>query len=1183
MYPDSKLRVFAAAIFLLSVFGKVHSSEPLTSIGKVDFKSEIRPILSNRCFICHGPDEGHVESGLRLHEYARATSPADSGSRAIVPGNVTESELIRRIISDDESERMPPPHIGAKLSEREIDLFKSWVASGAEYSKHWSFDEIKSPNLETAAIEKAFPAWQSSPIDLLVFKKLTERNWKPSPEADRQTLLRRLTLDLTGLPPTLEQQSAFRSNSSEQAYEQLVDDLLASPALGEHWGRKWLDLARYADSAGYADDPPRTIWAYRDWVIKAINDGMPFDQFTIEQLAGDLLPNPTDEQLVATAFHRNTLTNNEGGTNDEEFRNVAVVDRVNTTMAVWMGVTMACAQCHSHKFDPITHAEYFQVFAILNQTKDADRTDESPTLEWFTHEQRREQAATGNELSKVELALSTPDETLKPEQQSWADSLRDPIQWQSTKPESAKAKSKSPITIQDTGNLKVDAIADKDTYTIDLAIPKETAIDALTCIQIRSIPDPSLPNGGAAIGDGNFVLTSLTASLIGVGEKSTIGRVVRIELLGENKILSLGEVQVFAGDEIVSKGAKATQSSTDYDGNAERAVDGNTSGKYADNSTTHSASSTNPWWEVDLGKDNSIDKIIVWNRTDAEVMSRLAGAKLSILTEDRKTIWETLLEKPKASQTFEIQPSIQVPFADANADYAQAGFPPSNAIDADAKSGWAVGGSIDQPHQLNIAIQSSKLKERTSTSALTGNVSLRLTLKFESSYRRALLASFAIGLTTDVRAERMVGLPTNISKILSMTPDSMSNADRDALHLHYVSAIAPTRQTLRNSRDSLSQKLAGIKPTTTVPILSELAPDKLRPTHIQLRGNYKVKGDLVSPDVPKAFHAWKPASSDGNPPKMDRLQFARWLMQPDNPLTARVIANRYWETFFGVGIVRTSEEFGSQGDLPSNPQLLDHLASDLIRSGWDMKRFIRNIVLSAAYRQRSFVSPLRYEEDPENVFVSRGPRFRVSAEQVRDMALASAGLLSQRLYGPPARPPQPALGLTAAFGGKTDWDTSKGEDRFRRGLYTLWRRSNPYPSMATFDAPNREVCVLKRDRTNTPLQALVTLNDPAFVEAAQGLARRIVVYDLPAGSLADRSQRVFELALSRNPIPREIESIEKLYQETRSELEKDLDRAKKLATEPIGPLPLNSDAVELATWTTICNVILNLDEFLMTP
>ena len=1167
---------------LLLPLERTHATEPLTTPNNVNFKTDIRPILSNRCFACHGPDESKVESGLRLDEFESATSPADSGLRALVPGKVSESELIRRIVSNDESERMPPPHFSAKLTDREAELFKTWVASGAKYSKHWSFDQIQTPRVESSVPVDSFPTWQNSPIDLLVLKKLRELSWQPTQVADRGTLLRRLTLDLTGLPPTLEQQSAFNDKSSSQSYEQLVDELLSSPALGEHWGRKWLDLARYADSAGYADDPQRTIWAYRDWVIQAINEGMPFDQFTIEQLAGDLLPNPTDEQLVATAFHRNTLTNNEGGTNDEEFRNVAIVDRVNTTMAVWMGVTMACAQCHTHKFDPITQTEYFQVFAILNQTKDADRTDESPTLKWFTQEQRRDQEKTQKELSEIELALIAPDETLKPEQQTWAAELRTPIHWQTIKPESAKAKSKSPISFQDNGIIKVDAIADSDTFTIELPIPSSVAVDSLSGLQLRSIPDAALPNGGAAIGDGNFVLTNLAATLVSVDSNSTSGRFVRIELSGEKKILSLAEVQVFSNDENISKGGKATQSSTELDSNPERAIDGNTSGKFAENSTTHTATSTDPWWEVDLGKVSSIDKIAVWNRTDAEVANRLTGARITVLSEDRKTLWESSIDKPKASQSFEIQPSIQIPLLDANADYAQEGFSPSNAIDGDAKTGWAVGGSVNQPHQLNVSFRMGKLRDLTVANKLTGTVSLRLTLRFESSYRRAVLASFSIGLSTDVRAERMIGLPTNIARILSLEPDALSVSDKDSLHSYYVSTIALSRQALRDRRDSLRKIISDIKPTTTVPILSELPTDQQRQTHIQIRGNYKVQGDLVSPDVPKAFHPWQHAKLDV-PPKMNRLEFARWLMQPDNPLTARVIANRYWETFFGVGIVRTSEEFGSQGDLPSNPELLDHLASELIRNSWDTKRFIRNIVLSAAYWQRSSVSPQRFEEDPDNVYVSRGPRFRVTAEQVRDMALASAGLLSQRLYGPPARPPQPSLGLTAAFGSKTDWETSKGEERFRRGIYTLWRRSNPYPSMATFDAPNREVCVLKRDRTNTPLQALVTLNDPVYVEAAQGLARRIVVYDLPTGSLEERLERVFQLALSRHPNARESEALAKLYRETRNELSSDNDRAIKLATEPIGPLPANADPVELATWTTICNVILNLDEFLMTP
>ena len=1189
--PATSMQTHFPAVYLalLAFLGISHltttASEPNSDPAKIDFKTDIRPILSNRCFACHGPDEAHVESGLKLHQFEAAVAPADSGARAIVPGNVDESELIRRITSDDETVRMPPPHFGGKLTAKEAEVFKAWIASGAKYSKHWSFDQISNPHVAAKTTQEAFPNWHHSAIDSLVLDKLGERGWKPSPQASRATLLRRLHLDLTGLPPTPEQQLVFENDLEPLAYERLVDSLLASPTMGEHWGRKWLDLARYADSAGYADDPPRTIWAYRDWVIKAINDGMPFDEFTIEQLAGDLLPNPTAEQLVATAFHRNTLTNNEGGTNDEEFRNVAIVDRVNTTMAVWMGVTMACAQCHSHKFDPISQKEYFQVFAIFNQTKDADRTDESPVHQWFTPEQREEQSQLQKELSQVEIALKSPDESLIPQQNAWADALREPIAWHTLKPDLARAKSKSPISILENGNLKVDAIADSDTYTIEVPVPPGIEGDDLTGLQICSIPDASLPNGGAAIGDGNFVLTNVTAALVDSEAKAARGRIVRIELLGENKILSLGEVQVFSNDENVAKGAKASQSSTGFEGKANRAVDGNTSGKYTDNSTTHTDSSADPWWEVDLGKDASIDKIVVWNRTDGDVGGRLNGAKVTILNEQRKAVFETSLDKPKASETVDIQQSIAVTFSMANADYFQEGFLPNNSIDADSKTGWAVGGAIEKPHQLNLAIDGSKLKKRPADSKSTEpkNRKLRLTLKFESSYRRALLASFALRLTNDSRASQLIGLPNDVPRIIAIDPSKRSMDDLNTLHSYFVSTVVPSRQPLRNARESLSKKLASIKPTTTVPIMSELPQNKQRQTHIQLRGNYKALGDLVEPGLPQAFHAWQSDSKGGESPKLNRLDFAKWLMHPDNPLTARVLANRYWEAFFGVGIVRTSEEFGSQGDLPSNPELLDYLAGELIRNGWDTKRFIRSIVTSATYQQQSSVTPKRYEDDPDNVFVSRGPRFRVSAEQVRDMALASAGLLSQRIHGPPVRPPQPSLGLTAAFGSKTDWETSKGEDRFRRGLYTLWRRSNPYPSMATFDAPNREVCVLRRDRTNTPLQALVTLNDPAFVEAAQGLARRIIIYDLPTGTFDQRLEHAYRLTLSRSPLASENQAIAKLVEETKSALQTNAEQALKLATDPIGPLPANANAVELATWTTLCNVILNLDEFLMTP
>jgi hypothetical protein len=1182
---------FPAWIVLLSLLGTVaRSADPPTSIDaspdrprEISFKTDIRPILSNRCFACHGPDEAKIESGLRLDKLDSATSPADSGATAIVPKRIDQSEMIRRISSEDESVRMPPPHFGGKLSEREITLLRDWIAQGAEYSKHWSFDAIA--NVAPMPNGNRDDAWQHSPIDLLVKRKLDERGWTPSLRAKPEALLRRLSLDLVGLPPTLAQRQAFLECNDDRAYERLVDEMLASPAFGEHWGRKWLDLARYADSAGYADDPQRTIWGYRDWVIRAINSGMPFDQFTVEQLAGDLLPNPTDDQLVATAFHRNTLTNNEGGTNDEEFRNVALVDRVNTTMAVWMGLTMACAQCHSHKFDPISQKEYFQVLAIFNQTEDADRTDESPVLKWFSPEQRQQRLETQNELDRIQRELTAPDPSLQTEQDAWANPLREPLRWLEIIPTSAKARSKSVIQIREQGQLRVDTITDTDAYSLELPIPTELSLDNLSGIQITSLPDASFPNQGAAIGDGNFVLTGVTASLVETEHASIEGRYVRIDLPGEKKILSLAEVQVFADGVNIARNGKATQSSTDFGGPAEYAIDGQTSGKYTDKSTTHTASSSSPWWEVDLGKVVSVEKIEVWNRTDGLVSDRLAGAKVSILSEDRKTLWESIIETPKASQAMEIKRTLTIPLLAANADYAQEGYPAANAIDKDGKSGWAVGGAVDQSHRLFVALDVPKWKKQLADQPMMGLVGLRLSLKFESTTRRAVLASFSVQLSQDPRTASIAMLPSNVTRAIAKETGSQSDSEKKLLHEFYVSTIASSRSNMRSQRDALTKRLAEIKPTTTVPIMRELSENKRRKTHIQIRGNYKVHGDLVGADVPRAFHPWKPSSSDAaaTEGRINRLQFAEWLMQEDNPLTARVIANRYWENFFGVGIVRTSEEFGSQGDLPSNPELLDYLAMKLIRQGWDTKRFIKDLVLSESYRQSSAVTESRYEEDPDNLYASRGPRFRVSAEQIRDMALSVAGLLSHRMFGPPTQPPQPSLGLKAAFGSKTDWDTSKGEDRFRRGIYTLWRRSNPYPSMATFDAPNREVCVLRRDRTNTPLQALVTLNDPAFVEAAQGLARRIVLHELPQGTLEQRIELAIQLALSRDPKPNEILALAQLVHDTRDELERNRDQAEKLATEPLGKLPSGADSIELATWTTLANVILNLDEFLMTP
>jgi mono/diheme cytochrome c family protein len=780
--------------------------------AQVDFNRDIRPILSNHCHKCHGPDAQQRKGGadgLRLDVREAATADL-GGYAAIVPGNLEKSELVRRITSTDADERMPPKESGKTLSPREIDLLRKWVEQGATYAQHWSYLKPVRPPLPSVKRSD----WPRNEIDYFILSRLEQEQLSPAAEADHAALLRRVSLDLTGLPPSLDDLRTFavppsllpsvslsggqdgeterQSDGGKDRYEAYVDKLFNSPAYGEHWARAWLDLARYADSAGYADDPPRTIWPFRDYVIQSLNANQPLDQFTIEQIAGDLFPNPTDEQLTATAFHRNTLTNNEGGTNDEEFRNVAVVDRVNTTLAVWMGTTIACAQCHSHKYDPISQEEYFRLFAFFNNTADADKRDESPLLERYSPEQ----------------------------------------------------------------------------------IEKRTKLEA------------------------------------------EIAELEKEKVEGE---------------------------------------------------------------------------------------------------EDKKK------------------------------------------------------------HNEKIAAAKKRLSE--------------------------------------------------------------------------------------------------IKPYLSVPIQRELLTDKRRVTKLQHRGNYLDVGQEVTAGTPAAF----PPLPDGAP--ADRLALARWLVSPENPLTARVFANRFWEQIFGIGLVATSEEFGSQGELPSHPELLDWLATELVRLNWDQKAFLKLLVMSAAYRQSSRVTPELAARDPDNPLLARGPRVRLSAEMVRDQALAVSGLLSPKMYGPPVKPPQPSIGLNAAFGSGIDWQTSAGEDKHRRGLYTTWRRSNPYPSMATFDAPNREVCTLRRSRSNTPLQALVTLNDPVYVEAAQALARRIVKEG--GVETTARIDFAFRVCLARSPSPAEASRLSRLVEESLADFRSDQASAKKLTTEPLGPAPEGADIAEMAAWTVAANVMLNLDEMLM--
>ena len=1137
--------------------------------GTIDFNRDIRPILSNACLKCHGPDakgrQGGGPDGLRLDLEEHALADL-GGYAAIVRGKPDDSDLIRRVTTEDEDLRMPPPASGRRFNEREVALLRKWIEQGAPFARHWSYTKPVRPPVP----EVQDRAWPRNAVDSFLLARLEREGLHPTPEADRYALIRRVTLDITGLPPTLEEVDQFLADSSPEAYDKLVERLLASPAYGEHWARMWLDLARYADSAGYADDPPRTIWAYRDYVIRSLNANKPFDQFTVEQLAGDLLPNPTDDQLIATAFHRNTLTNNEGGTNDEEFRNVALVDRVNTTLAVWMGTTMNCAQCHNHKYDPLSQEEYFRFFALLNNTEDADRGDEGPLLTLWSDEQKQQKAEWQAEIDQLEQTVQTPTPELLAAQARWEQAFAQDLDWQVLKPAATQSQAGATMSTLDDNSVLAAGDAKTDVYTLEFTLGRQPAsggeFTSLSALRLEALPHESLPGGGPGHAAGNFVLSRVVATVTPPQDERPAARFVRVELPGRQKMVSLAEVQVFRGADNLALQGQATQSSTDFDGPAQLAIDGNTNGHYDEGkSTTHTAVSDDPWWELDLQSAQPIDRIVLWNRTDNNLHTRLAGLRLLVLNENRQPVWErTVTEPPHPSAEFAVSGARSIAFAAAYADFSQSGFEPLHVLnnpDPDSK-GWAISPQLGQPHALTLIAAAPVL--------IPADSRLTVVLEQVSKFERATLGRLRLATTADARAADFARTPPGVLAILK-TPATQRSESQQAELTRYFLSISEELKAARERLEQLRKQLAEIKPATTVPILRELPPGQRRKTHVQFRGNFLDLGPEVEPGVPAAFHALPSGAA------ADRLGLARWLVDENNPLTARVVVNRYWEQLFGIGIVRTSEEFGSQGELPTHPELLDWLATEL-QQHWDLKHLVRLLVTSAAYRQSARVTPELQERDPDNVLLARGPRFRLPSEVIRDQAMAVSGLLSRKLYGPPVKPPQPALGLSAAFGSGIDWKTSEGEDRYRRALYTTWRRSNPYPSLAAFDAPNREVCTLRRDRTNTPLQALVTLNDPVYIEAAQSLARRMLAV---AGPIGDKIHHGFRLCVARPPSDGEVARLAELHHAAREHFARAADQGRQFATDPLGPPPEGVEMVDLAAWTLVGNVLLNLDEMLM--
>ena len=1014
------------ALSLLALSANLRGVEP------VNFAREIRPILSNNCFHCHGPDDknrkGNGDKGLRLDTAEGAFASIDSGF-ALVAGHPEKSALLERILSHDKDEVMPPPKTGKKLTPNEVDLLRRWIQEGAGYSGHWAYiNPVQSPVPEVSE-----SGWNVSAVDRFLFSRLQAEGLRPSAESDRETLVRRVALDLTGLPPSAEEVDTFKSDTAPDAFGRLLDRFLAKSSFGEHWARVWMDLARYADSAGYPSDPGRSIWAFRDYVVRAFNSNKPFDQFTIEQLAGDLLPEPTEEQIIATAFHRNTMTNNEGGTSDEEFRNAAVIDRVNTTWSVWMGTSMACAQCHTHKFDPITQNEYFGFFAILNQTEDADRNDEAPLHQFLLPEEKERKKSLEARSAALEALFKAPVAEWKRGFSDWDASYPRNVHWESPVPTNVLSSNGVQSIVRGDGSVFVPA-SDKggDSISVQFAVNSGD----LAALQLTSVTDKSLPGGGSSRGaNGAFIVDQIRVSVVPQDPKA------KARDMKFRAVYATSSAGGFEPQTVVGLKAKLEQNVR------------------------------NKGWSVS-------------NSTKAESLT-------------------LILEKPVNLQAGE---------------------------------------------------------------------SLRVELDQRSRKNEQLLASFALRYTTDTRAELAAATPAKIFAVLKESADARSPQNAAQALDYYVRNHAPEADKERTEYAAVKRDFEALKPNT-VPILREMAADKQRVTKVQLRGNYLNLGDEVRPGMPAILPPLGAAE------KPDRLGMARWLVSPENPLTARVIANRFWESIFGVGIVRTSEEFGAQGEMPVHPELLDWLALELIRSGWDMKAFLKTLMNTAAYRQSSAVTSALQEKDPENRLLARGPRFRMSAEILRDQALSVSGLLSPKMFGKPVRPPKPSMGLSTAFGKANDWEVSAGEDKYRRALYTEVRRNSPYPSFTTFDAPNREVCTLRRSRTNTPLQALVTLNDPVFIEAAQALARKIL--NEGGKSQEGRIRYAFRRVLSREPSIKEMERLGKLIKEAGAGFEKDLPRATQMATDPLGAVPSGVDARECATWTVFSNVLLNLDETLM--
>jgi hypothetical protein len=934
----------------------------------IDFASEIRPLFNKNCVMCHGGVKRAGDISFIVRE--RALEPGKSGEIPIVPGNAEKSEVIYRVGTTNEEDRMPPPKHGPALPKEDIERLRKWIKEGAPWTEHWAYVPPKPQPLPKVSR----PGWCREPLDRFILARLDAEKLKPAKDADRLQWLRRVTFDLTGLPPTLEETAAFTKGWWRDSYEDVVDRLLASPAFGERWAVLWMDLARYAETQGYEKDSGRNVWPYRDWLIRACNDDLPYDQFALKQLAGDLLPDGTIDDEVATTMQRLTPTNAEGGTDDEEYRIAAVLDRVNTLWTSFQGVTFRCTQCHAHPYDPIDHEDFYRFVSFYNTSRDWDQPGDAPLLSVPLN---RDDNTKARSLDARAAALIAEER-----KQVTQVETRTETDWAPLRPSAAESTGQATLEIKPEGKvtelITSGTISDNTRFTVTIPLPDE--IRRVTALRVDALPK----NLEAALltPETGFVLTQFKAKLLPVGTE--------IEF-----------AHVFGDD-------------------------------------------------------------------------------------DR-------------------------PFSD-----------PEQSIDK-GRGGWGPFPRIDRPRHAVFVLKHPL--------AIPAGSSLQLSLSFNA----------ASGDQTP--------------QVMTRGRFSVTQSD-EWTRLIESAPFTQRRQELAETR-SLRSKI----PAVAIPVMSEQPANLRRETAVFVRGNWMQKGDVVSPAVPKIFNPLPPADVT------NRLTMAQWLVSKDNPLTARVAVNRLWEELFGTGIVETLEDFGSSGTMPSHPELLDYLAlrfqNDL---GWSRKKLLRELVLSTTYRQDAAMRPELADRDPRNRLLARGPRNRLSAEMVRDQALAISGLLSSKMYGAPVMPLQPE-GIWRSVYSNAKWETSAGEDRHRRAVYTYWKRTAAYPSFVTFDAPSRDVCTARRIPTSTPLQALVTMNDPVYFEAAQALAARMAVVD--STKPADQISAGWELATGGPADRRQIKALLGLYERSLAKFQADAEKSGQVAARP-----------EFAALTVVANALLNVDAVL---